>query len=126
MLNVEVSRGGHGGVQVQLLRVWAVRPRRLGQLSDLLECQRHAARRALEHQPVLPLRVRLAGTGRLVARAVPQAEQPPVELGQPPRVRGVQDRLPDDRERLLIVHTATISRCTCRVDSRGLWSLSVI
>ena len=31
-----------------------------------------------------------------------------VELGQAPRVGGVQDRLPDDRERLLSVHTATL------------------
>jgi len=30
----------------------------------------------------------------------------PVELGQAPRVGGVQDGLPDDRKRLLIVHTA--------------------
>jgi hypothetical protein len=46
--------------------------------------------------------------GRLIARTVSQAEQLPVELGQAPRVGGVQDRLPDDRERLLIAHTATI------------------
>ena len=54
------------------------------------------------------MRVRLAGPGRLIARDVPQAEQLPVELGQAPRVGGVQDGLPDDRERLLIVHTATL------------------
>ena len=84
------------------------RPRRPGQLPHLLEGQRRAAGRVLQHQPVLPFRVRLAGPGRLIARAVPQAEQLPVELGQAPRVGGVQDRLPDDRERLLIVHTATV------------------
>ena len=110
MRDVEVSRGGHRGIQVQLLRDRAVRPGCPGQLPDLLKRQRRAAGRAPQHQPVLPFRVRLAGPGRLIARAVPQAEQLPVELGQPPRVGGVQHRLPDDRERLLIVHTATVGR----------------
>jgi hypothetical protein len=108
MPDVQGTRGGHRGVEVQLLRDRAVRPRRTGQLSDLLERQRRAAGRARQDQPVLPVRVRLAGPRRLIARAVPQAEQLPVELGQAPRVGGVQDRLPDDRERLLVVHTATL------------------
>ncbi len=106
--DVDVSLGGDRGIQVQLLRDRAVRPGCPGQLPDLLKCQRRAAGWALEHQPVLPLRVRLAGAGRLVAWAVPQAEQLPVELGQAPRIGGVQDRLPDHRGRLRIVHTATV------------------
>jgi hypothetical protein len=108
--DIQVSHGGHRGIQVQLLRDRAIRPRRPGQLAHLLECQRRAAGRARQDQPVLPVRVRLAGPWRLIARAVPQAEQLPVELGQAPRVGGVQDRLPDDRERPLIVYTATLAR----------------
>jgi hypothetical protein len=108
MPQVQVTHGGDRGVQVQLLRDRAVRPRRLGQLPDLLKRQRRAAGRARQDQPVLPVRVRLAGRGRLIVRAVPQAEQLPVELGQAPRVSGIQDRLPDDRERLLIVDTVTL------------------
>ncbi len=46
MLDIEVGHGGHRGVEVQLLRDRAVRPGRLGQLVDLLERQRWAARRA--------------------------------------------------------------------------------
>jgi hypothetical protein len=118
MLDVEVSQGGHRGVQVHLLRDRAVRPGCLGQLPDLLEGQRGAAGRARQIQPVLPGRVRLSGPRRLVARAVPQAEQLPVELGQAPRVGGVQDRLPDDRERLLIVHTVTVVTAAAPVRPR--------
>lgn len=44
-----------------------------------------------------------------MAWAVAQAEQLPVELSQAPRVGGVQHRLPDERERLLIVHAATVA-----------------
>src|SRR6266568_8005346 len=79
-----------------------------GQLPDLLERQRRTAGRARQNHPVLSSRIWLAGSGRLIARAIPQAEQLPVELGQAPRVGGVQDRLPDDRERLLVVHAVTI------------------
>src|SRR6185312_831593 len=98
--------------------------RRSGQLPDLLERQRRAAGRARQDQPVLPMRVRLAGPGRLIARAVPQAEQLPVELGQAPRVGGVQDRLPDDRERLLIVHTATLG--TGAVNPAGVFKQCLV
>jgi hypothetical protein len=45
MLDVQVGHGGHRGVQVQLLRDWAVWPGCLGQLPDLLERQNSASRR---------------------------------------------------------------------------------
>jgi len=43
MLDVGVSRGGHRGVQVQLLRDRAFGQIASGKLRDLLECQRRTA-----------------------------------------------------------------------------------
>jgi hypothetical protein len=93
VLRVQVRHRWHGEVQVQHLRVRALGPGGARQLRHLLERQPGSAGAVLQHAPVLAEQVRLVPCRGLVTRAVPQAQQLPVELRQLPRVRAVQDRL---------------------------------
>jgi len=77
---------------VEHLRVLAFGPGGLRQLINLLKCQLNATRVA-QHEPVGSARVGLAVRWRLVAVAVAQAEQLPVELRQLPRVRPIENHL---------------------------------
>ena len=73
--------------------------------------ERHLDRSVLvaEHQPVLSLRVRVAGGGRLVSWPVPPSQELAVELGQLPGVGAVQHDLLKPREPLFRRHGATSS-----------------
>jgi hypothetical protein len=82
MLDVQLTEGGHGGVKVQHLRARTLRPGWLWQMRYLLERQLRRTIGIAERQPVLTSRVRRAGGGRFVTRAVVEAQQLPIELGQ--------------------------------------------
>jgi hypothetical protein len=72
---------------------------------DLLERQPGAVG-AAQHQPVPALRVGLPRCRRFVTRAVQQAEQLAIELGQGAGVRTVEHGLAQHREALLVGHGA--------------------
>jgi hypothetical protein len=103
VLPVELGHRRDGEVEVQHLRARAVRPGCRREPLDLLECQLGAVG-AAQHQPVPALRVGLSRRRRLVTRAVPQAEQRTVELGQGAGVRTVEHGLTQHREAPLVGH----------------------
>ena len=90
-----LQRGGrrHRQIKMQHLRVRAVRPGRLRQLRDLLERNLPTTRRVSQDESVLSAGVQLAGRRSFVAGAVPEPQEFPIELGEPPRVRAVQHDL---------------------------------
>ena len=76
-----------GEVEVELLGDLWVGPRRAGQLGDPLDGQPGVAGPVPEHEPIVALRVGLAGRRRLVAGPVRVTKELPVELGDLPGVR---------------------------------------
>lgn len=80
-------------IQVQLLRDRALWPGRLRELGHLLERHTRGAGGVLEHQPVLPRRIRFVRERTLVARPLPKAEHLPVALRKRLRIGAVQDDL---------------------------------
>src|SRR5580693_8015762 len=93
---------------MELLRDLRLRPGRLGHRRDLLERDAgEAAGSRVNDEPVAAALVVAAGSGRLIARPVGEAEQLAVELRQPPGVGRVEHHLPPARERLADAHETT-------------------
>src|SRR5215217_2448330 len=97
MLDVQLTEGGHCCVEVQHLGPRTLRPGWLRQMRYLLERQLRRTIGIAERQPILTIGVRRAGGGRFVARAVVEAEQLAIELGQRAGVFAVQYDLAKSR-----------------------------
>ena len=93
-------------VDVQLLGHTVVRPGARDVLRLLLEGELAGAVRPGEDEPVGIIGAAVAR--RLVTRAVDQAEQLPVELGELPRASAVEDGVDVCRVRLHVPHARTV------------------
>lgn len=80
VLSVQVSSRRNRQIQVQHLWAGTVGPRGARQLHHLLESEAGNPLCVLQHQPVLSVWVLLTSGRRFVSWAVPQPQQPSVEL----------------------------------------------
>src|SRR5262245_61808116 len=60
-----------------------------------------------QNEPFAPVRIVLPHLRRLVARPVLVPEERPIELGEPPRICGVEDDLEQRRRGLVAFHGAS-------------------
>jgi hypothetical protein len=97
VLEVQFIDWGHGEIEVELLGNGLSRPSRGGERRYLLKGDAWDAGWVQQDEPVRAASIDLTSCGRLIAGSIAIAEQLSVELSEGPRVRRIQDDLPETR-----------------------------